>query len=71
MTLPEYVRNHLIDLDLMSKSELRDLIESVYDQLLEPNYFMDTPLFNLLVDLNSHLYSDEVAWITRYKYYNS
>jgi hypothetical protein len=55
MNLPEYVRNHLIDLDLMSKSELRDLIESVYDQVHAPNYFMDTPLFNLLVDLNYHL----------------
>ena len=61
MTLPEYVHDHLIDLDLMSKSEIRDLIESVYDQVHAPNYFMDTPLFNLLVDLNSHLDSDEIA----------
>ena len=58
MTLPEYVHNHLIDLNLMSKSELRDLIESVYDQVQQPNYFMDTQLFNLLVDLNAHLDSN-------------
>ena len=58
MTLPEYVHNHLIDLNLMSKSELRDLIESVYDQVQQPNYFMDTQLFNLLVELNAHLDSN-------------
>ena len=74
MTLPEYVYDHLIDLDLMSKPELQDLIHSVYDQL--DNYFLsyndqDGKLLDLLTDLESHLMSDEVAWITRYKYYNS
>ena len=74
MTLPEYVYDHLIDLDLMSKSELRDLIESIYDHLNKNllNYDeQDAKLLDLLVDLRNHLYSDEVAWITRYKYYNS
>ena len=73
-TLPEYVNDHLIDLDLMSKSELSDLIKSIYDHLNKNllNYDeQDAKLLDLLVDLRNHLYSDEVAWITRYKYYNS
>ena len=31
MTLPEYVRNHMIDLNLMSKSELSDLLDTIYN----------------------------------------
>lgn len=68
MTLPEYVHDHLIDLDLMSKSELTDLIDSVYDQI---DLDSSLDLFDLLSDLQDHLYSDDVTWITRYKYYNS
>ena len=72
MTLPQYVHNHLLDLDLMSKSELTDLINSVYDQLDSSlDYFHDNSLLDLLTDLEDHLYSDDVSWITRYKYYNS
>jgi len=70
MTLPEYVHDHLIDLDLMSKSELTDLIDSVYDQV-DFNNVITIELVDLLVDLQDHLNQDEVAWITRYKYYNS
>ena len=70
MTLPEYVHDHLIDLDLMSKSELTDLIDSVYDQV-DFNSVITIELVDLLSDLQDHLYSDDVAWITRYKYYNS
>ena len=70
MTLPEYVHNHLIDLDLMSKSELTDLIDSVYDQV-DIAQGQTTELLDLLSDLQDHLYSDDVAWITRYKYHNS
>ena len=70
MTLPEYVHDHLIDLDLMSKSELTDLIDSVYDQV-DFNSVITTELLDLLSDLQDHLYSDDVSWITRYKYYNS
>ena len=69
----DYVHNHLIDLDLMSKSELSDLVNSIYDQL--DNYFLsyndqDGKLLDLLTDLEDYLDQDEVAWITRYKYYN-
>ena len=68
MTLQQYVNDHLIDLDLMSKAELTDLIDSVYDQV-----DLDSPdeLIDLLSDLQDHLYSDDVAWLTRYKYYNA
>ena len=74
MTFTDYVRDHLIDLDLMSKSELSDLVNSIYDQL--DNYFLsyndqDGKLLDLLTDLEDYLDQDEVAWITRYKYYNS
>ena len=54
MTLPEYVRNHLIDLDLMSKSELTDLIDSVYDQV-DFNNVITIELVDLLVDLQNQL----------------
>ena len=71
----DYVHNHLIDLDLMSKPELSDLIHSIYDyldkNLINFDSEQDAELLDLLTDLQDHLNQDEVAWITRYKYYNS
>lgn len=75
MTFTDYVHNHLIDLDLMSRDELSDLVNSIYDQL-DKNFWLvikeqDPKLLDLLTDLEDYLSQDEVAWITRYKYYNS
>ena len=75
MTFTDYVHNHLIDLDLMSRDELSDLVNSIYDQL-DKNFWLvikeqDPKLLDLLTDLEDQLDQDEVAWITRYKYYNS
>ena len=72
MTLPEYVYYHLIDLDLMSKSELTDLINHASDELdISLDYFQDNSMIDLISDLEDHLYSDDVTWITKYKYHNS
>jgi hypothetical protein len=75
MTFTDYVHNHLIDLDLMSRDELSDLVNSIYDQL-DKNFWLvikeqDPKLLDLLTELEDYLSQDEVAWITRYKYYNS
>ena len=75
MNFADYVHNHLIDLDLMSRDELTDLVNSIYDQL-DKNLWWDIrehdpKLLDLLSDLQDQLAQDEIAWITRYKYYNS
>ena len=75
MNFADYVHNHLIDLDLMSRDELNDLVNSIYDQLDPFNFKeykgLEPKLLDLLSDLQYHLNQDEVAWISRYKYYNS
>jgi len=65
MTLPEYVHDHLIDLDLMSKSEISDLIMSTYNELAKPSNFLNAQLIDLLVDLNSKYNQDGISWICR------
>ena len=75
MNFTDYVHNHLIDLDLMSKDELNDLVNSIYDQI-DKNLWWDIrehdpKQLDLLSDLQDQLNQDEIAWITRYKYYNS
>ena len=58
MTLPEYVHNHLIDLDLMSKSELSDLLDTIYNHSRitcprqEPTQ-QDFDLYSLLVTVET------------------
>ena len=75
MTFTDYVHDHLIDLDLMSRDELTDLVNSIYDQLDKTLWWdireHDPKLLDLLSDLQDQLAQDEIAWITRYKYYNS
>lgn len=58
MTLPEYVRNHLIDLNLMSKPELSDLLDTIYNHSRitcprqEPTQ-LDFDLYSLLVTVET------------------
>ena len=55
MTLLQYINDHLIDPDLMSKSEVQDLITSIYNQLDRTgyNHSRDAKLIALLIDLES------------------
>ena len=55
MTLQQYINDHLIDPDLMSKSEVQDLITSIYNQLDKTgyNHSRDAKLIALLIDLES------------------
>ena len=83
MNFTDYVHNHLIDLDLMSKDELNDLVNSIYDQI-DKNLWWDIrehdpKLLDLLSDLQDQLNQDDkeihpyniLSWISRYKYFNS
>ena len=55
MTLHQYINDHLIDINLMSKSEVSDLITSIYNQLDRTgyNHSRDAKLIALLIDLES------------------
>ena len=62
MTLPEYVNDHLIDTDLMSRVEVSDLITSIYNQLDKTgyNHNRDAKLIDLLIDLESQYETNEL-----------
>ena len=62
MTLLQYINDHLIDPDLMSKSEVQDLITSIYNQLDKTgyNHNRDAKLINLLIDLESQYDDNEL-----------
>ena len=62
MTLPEYVNDHLIDTDLMSRAEVSDLITSIYNQLdkADYNHNRDAELIDLLIDLESQYDTNEL-----------
>ena len=62
MTLPEYVNDHLIDTNLMSRAEVSDLITSIYDQLDKTgyNHNRDAELIDLLIDLESQYEVNEL-----------
>ena len=62
MTLQQYVNDHLIDLDLMSQSEVSDLITSIYNQLDRTgyNHKRDSKLIDLLVDLEATYADNEL-----------
>ena len=55
MTLHQYITDHLIDTDLMSRAEVSDLITSIYNQLdmTDYNHNRDAKLIDLLIDLES------------------
>ena len=62
MTLHQYINDHLIDTDLMSQSEVSDLITSIYNQLDKTGYnnSRDAKLIDLLVDLESQYDDNEI-----------
>jgi len=62
MTLLQYVNDHLIDTDLMSRAEVSDLITSIYNQLDKTGYnnSRDAKLIDLLVDLESQYNDNEL-----------
>ena len=62
MTLPEYVNDHLIDTDLMSREEVSDLVTSIYNQLDKTgyNHNRDAELIDLLIDLESQYNDNEL-----------
>ena len=62
MTLPEYVHNHLIDINLMSRSEVSDLITSINNQLAKTgyNHSRDAKLIDLLIDLELSYNTNEL-----------
>jgi uncharacterized protein (UPF0297 family) len=62
MTLPEYVNDHLIDTDLMSRVEVSGLITSIYNQLDKTgyNHNRDANLIGLLIDLESQYPDNEL-----------
>jgi uncharacterized protein (UPF0297 family) len=62
MTLLQYVNDHLIDTDLMSRAEVSDLITSIYNQLDKTGYnnTRDAKLIDLLVDLESQYEDDQL-----------
>ena len=62
MTLPEYVHDHLIDINLMSRAEVSDLIQSIYDQLDRTgyNHTRDSKLIDLLIDLELSYNTNEL-----------
>ena len=62
MTLQQYVHDHLIDTDLMSRAEVSDLIQSIYDQLDRTgyNHTRDSKLIDLLIDLESQYNDNEL-----------
>jgi len=62
MTLHQYVNDHLIDTDLMSRAEVSDLITSIYNQLDKTgyNHNRDAKLIDLLNDLESQYDADQL-----------
>jgi len=62
MTLQQYVNDHLIDTDLMSRAEVSDLIHSIYNQLDKTgyNHNRDAKLIDLLIDLESQYNDNEL-----------
>ena len=62
MTLHQYINDHLIDTDLMSQSEVSDLITSIYNQLDKTgyNHNRDAELIDLLIDLESQYDTNEL-----------
>ena len=67
MTLHQYINDHLIDINLMSKSEVSDLITSIYNQLDRTgyNHSRDAKLIDLLVDLET-LFEDNELIIPKF-----
>ena len=62
MNLTEYVNDHLIDTNLMSRAEVSDLITSIYNQLDKTgyNHNRDAKLIDLLNDLESQYDADQL-----------
>ena len=62
MTIQQYVHDHLIDTDLMSRAEVSDLITSIYNQLDKTgyNHTRDSKLIDLLTDLESQYDTNEL-----------
>jgi len=62
MTLLQYVNDHLIDINLMSKSEVSDLITSINNQLAKTgyNHSRDAKLIDLLIDLELSYNTNEL-----------
>ncbi len=62
MTLHQYINDHLIDTDLMSRAEVSDLITSIYNQLDKTgyNHNRDAKLIDLLNDLESQYDADQL-----------
>ena len=62
MTLHQYINDHLIDTDLMSRAEVSDLITSIYNQLDKTgyNHNRDAELIDLLIDLESQYEVNEL-----------
>ena len=62
MTLHQYINDHLIDTDLMSRAEVSDLITSIYKQLDKTgyNHSRDAKLIDLLIDLESQYDDNEL-----------
>jgi hypothetical protein len=67
MTLHQYINDHLIDTDLMSRAEVSDLITSIYNQLDKTgyNHNRDAKLIDLLVDLET-LFEDNELIIPKF-----
>ena len=62
MTLHQYINDHLIDTDLMSRAEVSGLITSIYNQLDNTgyNHSRDAKLIDLLIDLESQYDDNEL-----------
>ena len=62
MTLLQYVNDHLIDTDLMSRAEVSDLITSINNQLAKTgyNHSRDAKLIDLLIDLELSYNTNEL-----------
>lgn len=62
MTLHQYINDHLIDTDLMSRAEVSGLITSIYNQLDKTgyNHSRDAKLIDLLIDLESQYDDNEL-----------
>ena len=68
MTLQQYVNDHLIDTDLMSREEVSDLITSIYNQLDKTgyNHKRDAKLIDLLIDLET-TYDDDMIIMPKFR----
>ena len=62
MTLHQYINDHLIDTDLMSRAEVSGLITSIYNQPDKTgyNHSRDAKLIDLLIDLESQYDDNEL-----------